>query len=44
MEYYDLSYHKALPGKIFSYPRYLVSEITNEIEFTAGFGLYDCVF
>lgn len=44
MEYHDLSYHKALPAKIFSYPRYLVSEITNEIEFTAGFGLYDCVF
>jgi len=44
MEYYDLSYYKALPGKIFSYPRYLISEITNEIEFTAGFGICDSVF
>lgn len=44
MELYDLSYHKALPAKIFTYPRYLVSEITNEIEFTAAYGLYDSVF
>lgn len=44
MELYDLSYHKALPAKIFTYPRYLVSEITNEIEFSASYGLYDSVF
>ena len=44
MEIVDLTYYFALPQNHFSSPRYLVSEITKEIEYAACTEFYDTVF
>jgi hypothetical protein len=44
MEAVDLTYYFALPQNHFSSPRYLVSEITKEIEYAACIDFYDTVF
>ncbi len=44
METVDLTYYFALPQNHFSSPRYLVSEITKEIEYAACTDFYDTVF
>lgn len=40
-ELLDLSYYKVLPAQQFSTPRYLINEITNEIEYIANPEFYD---
>lgn len=44
MQTVDLTYYFALPQNHFSSPRYLVSEITKEIEYAACTDFYDTVF
>ncbi len=44
MEFIDLTYHFALPQNAFSCPKYLISEITKEIEYAACTEFYESLF
>ena len=44
MNYLDLSYHYSLPQNHFACPKYLVSEISREIEYAASTEFYDSLF
>ena len=44
MDCVDLSYHYALPQNAFSCPKFLISEITKEIEYAACTEFYDSLF